>query len=240
MKHGGRDPLIEIAGVTKDYRGLRPLRIQRLALHEGESMALLGFDAAMAEVLVNLITGAQLPDEGEVRVFGRSTTSITAVDDWVTELDRFGLISTRAVLVDQFTAEQNLALPLTLEIDPLPGAVRTEVGQLASQVGLSTEELTVQTAALTPTAQLRLRVGRALALRPRVLLAEHPNALLPREESSRFASDLARITKQRGIAALVMTADPAFARTVARRVLELQPATGALLEKRFGLGRWFS
>ena len=234
------NPLIEIAGVTKDYRALRPLRVQRLALHEGESIALLGFDAAMAEVLVNLITGAQLPDEGEVRVFGRPTTSITAVDDWVTELDRFGLISMRAVLLDQFTAEQNLALPLTLEIDNLSEAIRTEVGQLASEVGLSTEELAVQTAALAPSAQLRLRVGRALALRPRVLLAEHPNALLPREESSRFALDLARITEQRGIAALVMTADPVFARAVAGRVLEVQPATGALVEKRFGMRRWFS
>ena len=234
------EPLVEIAGVTKDYRALRPLRVQRLALHEGESIALLGFDAAMAEVLVNLITGAQLPDQGEVRVFGRPTTSITAVEDWVTELDRFGLISTRAVLVDQFTAEQNLALPLTLEIDPLPDAIRTEVSQLASEVGLSADELAGRTAALAPTAQLRLRVGRALALRPRVLLAEHPNALIPLEESSRLASDLARITKQRGIAALVMTADPAFARAVASRVLEVQPATGALLEKKFGLRRWFS
>src|SRR5688572_3772512 len=185
--------LVEVAGVSKDYRALRPLRIQRLELRAGQSIALLGLDAAMAEVLVNLITGAQLPDEGEVRVFGRPTTSITAVDDWVTELDRFGLISTRAVLVDQFTAEQNLALPLTLEIDPLPDAIRTEVGQLASDVGLSSDELALPTAALTPTAQLRLRVGRALALHPRVLLAEHPNALLQREESSRFASDLARI-----------------------------------------------
>ena len=240
MNHVGRDLMIELAGVTKDYRSLRPLRVQRLALHEGESIALLGFDAAMAEVLVNLITGAQLPDEGEVRVFGRPTTLITAVDDWVTELDRFGLISTRAVLVDQFTAEQNLALPLTLEIDPLSDAIRTEVGQLASEVGLSTEELALQTSSLTPSAQLRLRVGRALALRPRVLLAEHPNALLPREETSRFAFDLARIAERRGIAVLVMTADPTFARALASSVLELQPATGALLEKRFGLRRWFS
>jgi len=234
------DPLIEIAGVTKDYRALRPLRIQRLALHEGESIALLGFDAAMAEVLVNLITGAQLPDEGEVRMFGRPTTSITAVDDWVTELDRFGLISARALLVDQFTAEQNLALPLTLEIDSLSDAIRMEVSRLASEVGLSTDELAVQTAALAPSAQLRLRVGRALALRPRVLLAEHPNALLAGEESSKFASDFARITDQRGIAALVMTVDPAFARIAAGRVLEFQPATGTLLEKRFGLRSWFS
>ena len=232
--------LVAMTGVTKDYRGLRPLRVQRLELHAGESIALLGFDAAMAEVLVNLITAAQLPDQGDIRVFGRPTRSITSVDDWVTELDRFGLISTRAVLVDQFTAEQNLALPLTLEVEDLPASVRTQVAELATEVGLSREELALPTGALGPSAQLRLRVGRALALRPRVLLAEHPNALLPREESSRFAADFARVTTTRGIAALVMTADPSFARDVAMRVLELQPATGSLTDKKYGLRRWLS
>jgi len=236
----GADLLIELTGVTKDYRALRPLRVQHLQLHEGESVALLGFDAAMTEVLVNLITGAQLPDQGEVRVFGRPTSSITAVDEWVTELDRFGLISTRAVVVDQFTAEQNLALPLTLEVDELHPDIRSEVGRLAAEVGLSKEELNTPTGALNALAQLRLRVGRALALRPRVLLAEHPNAVLPREEASKFAAEFARITAHRAMAALVITADPAFARVVASRVLEVQPATGVLLEKRSGLRRWFS
>ena len=236
----GDDLLIEITGVTKDYRSLRPLRVERLELREGESIAVLGFDAAMTEVLVNLITGAQLPDQGEVRVFGRPTSSITAVDDWVTELDRFGLISTRAVLVDQFTAEQNLALPLTLEVEQLSPDIKAEVRRLATEVGLSQEELSSPTGALAAQAQLRLRVGRALALSPRVLLAEHPNALLPQEESSAFAADFARITAQRRLAALVMTADSAFARAVASRVLEVQPATGVLLEKRSGLLRWFS
>ena len=239
MNHGGRDLLIELAGVTKDYRSLRPLRVQHLSLHEGESIALLGFDAAMAEVLVNLITGAQLPDAGEVRVFGRPTTSITAVEDWVTELDRFGLISTRAVLVDQFTAEQNLALPLTLEIDPLAPSVRIEVTQLAIEVGLSTDELGLQTAALSPSAQLRLRVGRALALHPRVLLAEHPNATLTPEESARFGAELQRIVRARGMSALVLTADHDFARVAADEVRVLHPATGTLKSSSVWR-RWFS
>jgi putative ABC transport system ATP-binding protein len=233
-----REPLIEIAGVTKDYRSLRPLRVQHLVLHEGESIALLGFDAAMSEVLVNMITGAQLPDQGEIRVFGRPTSSITAVDDWVTELDRFGLISTRAVLVDQFTAEQNLALPLTLEIDPLPETIRTEVSQLASEVGLSNDELALQTGALAPSAQLRLRVGRALALRPRVLLAEHPTASLSLDDATQFAVDFSSVITQRGIAVLMMTLDPHL-RNVADRVLELVPATGVLNEKGLGWRRWF-
>jgi len=236
----GDNLLIEITSVTKDYHGLRPLRVEHLQIGAGESVALLGVDAAMAEVLVSLITGAQLPDEGEVRLFGRPTKSITGVDEWVKELDRFGLISARAVLVDQFTTEQNLALPLSLEIDPLPPDIRAQVGQLASEVGLTNEELGAITAVLSPGAQLRLRVGRALALRPEVLIAEHPNALLPGNESLRFAADFARIAAGRAIAALVMTADPAFAAVIAKRVLEFQPATGRLVEKQSGWRRWFS
>jgi ABC-type ATPase involved in cell division len=234
------DLVIEIAGVTKDYRALRPLRVQHLELRIGESTSLLGLDAAMAEVLVNLITGAQLPDEGEIRVFGRPTSSITGVDEWVTELDRFGLISPRAVLVEQFTVAQNLALPLSLEIDNLPPSVASEVEALGAEVGLSNEDLRIPTAALGPAAQLRLRTGRALALQPRVLLAEHPNALLPRAESSQFAADFLRIVVERRIAALVMTADAGFARSISNRVLEFQPATGAFLEKRSVLRRLFS
>lgn len=234
-----RQLLIELAGVSKDYRALRPLRIQQLELRAGQSVALLGLDAAMAEVLVNLITGAQLPDEGEVRVFGRPTKSITAVDEWVTALDRFGLISDRAVLVEQFTAEQNLAMPISLDIEVMPPTIREEVGRLASEVGLSPETMALQTSALAPTDQLRLRLGRALALNPRVLLAEHPNALLTRDELPSFASDFRRISRDRGLATLLMTADAAFAAAAADTVLELQPATGALKE-RSRLRRWFS
>jgi ABC-type lipoprotein export system ATPase subunit len=84
-----------------------------------------------------------------------------------------------------------------------------------------------------------LRLGRALALEPRALLAEHPSAPLADEDSSHFAVDLSRITERRGIATLVITADPAW-RSVGDRVLELQPATGALIEKKSRWRRWFS
>lgn len=223
--------LVELIGVTKDYRALRPLRIERLELRAGESIGLLGVDAAMAEVLVSLITGTQLPDEGEVNVFGRTTRSITSVDEWVAELDRFGLISDRSVLVDQLTAQQNLALPLSLDIDGMPAALRDQVQRLASEVGLAAEMMMRPTSALAPADQLRLRLGRALAMRPRVLLAEHPNAPLSAEESPRFAKDFSRISRDRGLASLVMTADATFARAIADTVLELHPATGAVKNK---------
>lgn len=231
--------LVRLQGVTKEYSGLRPLRVQSLDLYSAQSMALLGFDKLTAEVLVNLITGAILPDTGEVTVFGASTASIEDADAWVGTLDRFGLVSERAVFLDQLTAEQNLAIPFSLELDDLPPEVRSRVRPLAEEVGLGPDELRQPIGALPPPARLRVRLGRALALAPRVLLAEHPNALLDPADAAPFAADLSRIVAQRGIASLVLTADATFAAAVADEVLTLQPASGELKRSR-GWRRWFS
>ena len=60
------DPLIDVRGVKKDYGGLRPLRLAALTLVPGDRVAITGLDAPAAEILVNILTGATLPDEGEV------------------------------------------------------------------------------------------------------------------------------------------------------------------------------
>jgi predicted ABC-type transport system involved in lysophospholipase L1 biosynthesis ATPase subunit len=237
MQHG--DALIEIREVTKDYQGLRPLRVAELTVREGQSLALVGFDLAMAEVLVNLITGATLPDTGTVRVFGQPTTAITNADAWVDTLDRFGLISERALLVDRFTAEQNLALPLSLEIEDISASLRTNVHRLAAEVGLPVDELPRPTGSLSAASQLRIRLGRALALGPRVLLAEHPNALTSAEDAPRFATDYANVIGLRQLASLVLTADQSFAKAVTSEVFTLQPASG-ILTASTGWRRWFS
>src|SRR5688572_17398698 len=64
--------VVALREVEKDYKSLRPLRVQHLELRQGESVALLGFDATAAEILVNLITGATLPDSGDVDKIGRA------------------------------------------------------------------------------------------------------------------------------------------------------------------------
>jgi ABC-type lipoprotein export system ATPase subunit len=201
-------------------------------------VALLGLDRAMAEVLVNLITGATVPDTGIVSVFGEPTTAIQTAEAWVNVLDRFGLISDRAVLVDRFTAEQNLALPMSLEIEKMSASLRDKARQLAEQVGLPDAALRRPTGALPAASQLRIRLGRALAMAPRVLLAEHPNALTSPDDVAAFASDYSHVVTNRGLASLVMTADRSFATAVAGHVLVLEPATGALTPLP-GWRRWF-
>lgn len=220
--------VIALRGVQKDYHGLRPLRVEQLELRQGESVALMGFDRVAAEVFVNLITGATLPDSGDVDVFGTPTGAVTDPDAWLAAMDRFGILNERVVLLESFTVEQNLALPFSLEVDELPVTVRASVRQLADEVGIAPDRLPHAVACLNADEQLRVRLGKALALGPRVLLAEHPNVALQPDQVPRFAADLARIAARRHLAMVVMTADQTFARAVSDRVLTLTPATGVL------------
>ncbi len=235
---GKSEPVVQIREVSKNYRGLRPLRVRGLDLQRGQSLALMGFDQTTAEVLVDLITGATLPESGEVTGLGRPTSSIRNGDEWLETLDQFGLLSDRAVLVEQFTVEQNLAIPVSLAVEDMSEELRAHVRQLAEEIGLQ-KQLGQQTGTLGHAERLRVRLGRALALTPRILLAEHPNASLSSSEASTFAIDLRAIMVRRGLAAIVVTADAGFAHAVAERVLTLQPGTGEL--KRFaGWRRWLA
>ena len=232
-------PAIELRGVSKAYGTLRPLRIDHFALRPGQTVALLGFDRAAAEVLVNLITAETLPDSGEVDVFGSRTNHVTDFDAWVRLLDRFGILSERVALIDELTVEQNLALPLSLEVDDMLPELRRRVGKMADEVGIGATERTQPMRGAGAGLRMRVRLGKALALDPWVLLAEHPNAAVPPGELPRFSADLAAVAAQRGLAMLVLTADTAFAASVCKHVLELRPASGELVQAS-RWNRWFA
>src|SRR5258708_37471280 len=128
--------MCRIANVRRAYGGLRPLRLNDLSIAGGERVALSGLHAGAAEVLVNLVTGASLPDAGEVLVLGTSTASISDGEAWLASLDRFGIVSPRAVLLDSATLLQNLAMPLTLDIEPVQPDVAAPIVPLARAAGI--------------------------------------------------------------------------------------------------------
>ena len=86
----------------------------RSTIAPAERVAIIGLDAGGAEVLVNLVTGRSVPTAGAVRVLGSGHAEIADGDEWLASLDRFGIVSERAVLLDGATVEQNLAMPFTL------------------------------------------------------------------------------------------------------------------------------
>lgn len=231
-------PVLHIAKVSKNYSALRPLRIQELTVGKGEVVAVGGFDAAAAELLVNLVTGASLPDEGTVATFGRSTAEIADGEAWLSSLERFGIVSQRAVMLEGATLLQNLALPLTLEIDPVPPSVIQQVQALARESGIAIEALSIQAGELPAHVRVRAHLARAVALNPAFLLIEHPTAEVADAERVPLARDIASVAEKRRASALVVTLDAEFAEVVAHRSLALQPATGAMVPWKRKRG-WF-
>lgn len=232
-------PVLAMTGVRKAYAGLRPLRINELAIGSAERVAVAGFDAAAAELLINLVTGATIPDEGDVRVLGERTADITNGDAWLESLDRFGIISPRAVMMEGATLAQNLAMPFTLEIDPVPPDIRARVERLAADCGITDASWLDRPAGDAPAGvRTRAQLARAIALEPRLLLLEHPTADIPEPERAAFADDVARVTDARGLSALVITQDETFAVRVAHRALILNGATGELAPLRKKKRKW--
>jgi ABC-type transporter Mla maintaining outer membrane lipid asymmetry ATPase subunit MlaF len=221
-------PVVHCTGVVKDYRGLRPLRLLDLQVSSGDRVVLGGIDVIGAEVVTNLINGATLPDQGEVRVFGQATHEITDGEAWLAALDHFGVVTARAVLLEGMTVRQNVALPLTIEIDPVPDALLPEVDALAAEAGIDAQWLDTLAHALPVPMRMRIHLARALALSPRLVLMEHPTAALEAQDRAAFADDVRRVADARGFTLVAVSQDREFARRVATRHLQLHPGTGAL------------
>jgi predicted ABC-type transport system involved in lysophospholipase L1 biosynthesis ATPase subunit len=221
-------PLLEIRGLKKDYQALRPLRIAHLTVHAGDVIAIDGIDAAGAETLVHLITGATLPDEGDVTLFGQNTRAIADSAAWLESLDGVGMITGRGILIEMFSVLQNIAMSYTLDVDPIDPRVVPQAGALARAVGIDPSQFDLPAGRVDPDVKMRVHFARALALEPKILIGEHPSAALLRETVASFGADLARVSQSRGLGLIAITADDALAKAMGGRRLELVAATGEL------------
>ena len=225
--------MIEFSEVSKRNPGREPLRITRLAVARGEGLSIAGLDAGAAELFVNLVTGAAVPDSGEVRIAGRSTRDIATDTEWLASLDQFGIVTERAVLLESMSLAANVALPFTLAIDPLSDEVAATVAGLAAEVGIPRDRLASPVQALSPDERLRVHLARALGPGPELLLLEHPTARLDAAAAVAFGTTLKAVASARRLGWLALSEDDRFARASGGRRLRLEPG-GRLREE----SRW--
>ena len=222
-------PLIEMAGVSRSHAAPAPLRIQHLAVSAGDRLVIGGLDEGAAEMFVLLVTGAALPEEGFVRVDGRDTREIATDAAWLASLDRFGLVTQRAVLIEKLPIASNLALPLTLSIDPMADEMQARVGRLAREAGLAASRLAAAAATLSPDERLRVHLARALAPDPALLLLEHPTSALTSDDArAAFGETLRAVAERRGIGWVALSDDPLFAARSGGARRRLDMVTGRL------------
>ena len=172
-----RAPSSSSPDVSKDYGGLRPLRIARAARARRRARRDARLRSADGRSVREPRHRRDAARPGEVSVFGRPTRAIADSADWLAIVDRFGIVSERAVLLEALTVVQNLAMPFTLEIEPPPDDVRRRAEALAREVGLPEASWTRPVGELDAGRHgCACALGRALALDPAIVLLEHPSA----------------------------------------------------------------
>lgn len=205
---------LQVSRVTKSY-GLTPvLRDVSLSLDAGERVALMGPSGSGKSTLLNCIGGIDRPDGGEI-IIGETALG---------GLDEIGLCRVRRELVStvfQFfhllptlSAAENIELPLQLL--GLETSERIErVATLIDEVGL-TARANARPHELSGGEMQRFAIARALAIRPRLILADEPTGNLDSATGEAILDLLARLGDRHGIAMLVVTHSAAVTRICTR------------------------
>jgi putative ABC transport system ATP-binding protein len=212
--------MLELAEVTKTYRqGRREVHAVRgvsLRVEPGEMVVLLGPSGSGKSTLLHLLGGLDRPTTGRVLFEGRDLAELP--DDELTRLrrDRVAHVFQFFNLLPTLTAAENVALPLLLGGTPRRDALARAAAALDG-VGLS-DRLGHFPDELSGGEQQRAAIARALAVRPRVLLADEPTGNLDSEAGAGVLGALRALTRDGDRAVVMVTHDERAARVGDRRV----------------------
>ena len=210
--------ILRLTNVSKEYpRSGAALRDISFEMQKGEFAFLVGHSGAGKSTLLKLLSMAERPTTGEIRISGFSSLSITPRDIPILRR-RLGIVFQDFRLLPDRTAEQNVAF--AMEVTGAPhDQIRPKVARLLTQVGLASKA-TAFPHELSGGEQQRVAIARALANDPLVLLADEPTGNLDDRATHAIFLLLREINAQ-GTAVLMATHDVAMIQRSNLRFLEL-------------------
>ncbi|MBM4465580.1 MAG: ABC transporter ATP-binding protein [Chloroflexi bacterium] len=211
------DWIVETRDLTKVYGDgaeVRALDGVNLTVREGEFLAVMGPSGSGKSTLLNLLGALDRPTSGEVYVAGERLAEVR-------NLDRFrsrtvGFVFQMHNLIPTLTARENVEVPM--QAGPIPRRARRERSEaLLAQVGLA-ERADYLPAKLSGGERQRVAIARALANQPRLLLADEPTGNLDSASGAEVMTVFRQLNQQQGMTVIVVTHDPAVARSTDRIV----------------------
>jgi lipoprotein-releasing system ATP-binding protein len=204
----GRTPAVEARGVQRVYTGgdgseLRVLEGVDLDVAAGEAVAIVGSSGAGKSTLLHLLGGLDRPTAGEVVVVGRQLGRLSASELAAFRNEVIGFVFQFHHLLKEFTAEENVMMPLLIAGKPKELA-RERAQALLGDVGLSARS-THRPGELSGGEQQRVAVARALANRPQVLLADEPSGNLDTHTSEQLHDLFFALRAEYGVALVLAT-----------------------------------
>ena len=187
-----------------------------LTIQAGEYVAVMGPSGSGKSTLLNVLGLLDRPDSGHYLLDGIDTAGLSELQLATLRSQSIGFVFQSFHLIPRLTARENIELPLTLA-GVAPAQRRARVDGLLAELGLG-NRAEHKPAELSGGQRQRVAIGRAMAMSPRLLLADEPTGNLDSHSGDEVIKLLERLNREQGITLVIVTHDPRLGARAKRQI----------------------
>ncbi|OTG83500.1 lipoprotein-releasing system ATP-binding protein LolD [Acinetobacter sp. ANC 5054] len=216
--------VLEARNITKSFTDGKStvdvIRGLSLQVKAGEFVSIVGSSGSGKSTLLHVLGGLERPSSGEVFINGSRFDTLGEAERGYVRNEHLGFVYQFHHLLPEFSALENVAMPLMLRKSSNFKEVKQQAEYLLERVGLS-HRLTHKPGELSGGERQRVALARALVAKPKLMMADEPTGNLDRKTAVKIFELLSELRKEFNMAMLIVTHDEYLAQS-ADAILHMQ------------------